>query len=116
MWNGRCFERSDILAHDLTLNLFHYPDDCPSILPNTDSQLPFDQEVSDKADEFAEAFRIHTAFWITIKADHRFIYWYLSPFCPMVPLRQICGHLCSASSLRETFPSKFQKSEDSIYV
>jgi len=54
MWNGHCFERSDILAHDLTLNLFHYPDDCPSIPPNTDSQLPFDQEVSNEADEFAE--------------------------------------------------------------
>jgi hypothetical protein len=54
MWNGRYFERSDILAHDLTLNLFHYPDDCPSIPLNTDSQIPFDQEVSDEADEFAE--------------------------------------------------------------
>jgi len=54
MWNGRFFERSDILAHDLTLNLFHYPDDCPSIPLNTDSQILFEQEVSDEADEFAE--------------------------------------------------------------
>jgi hypothetical protein len=52
MWNGCFFERSDILAHDLTLNLLHYPDHCPSIPLNTNSQ--FDQELSDEADEFAE--------------------------------------------------------------
>ncbi|KIM76566.1 hypothetical protein PILCRDRAFT_42114, partial [Piloderma croceum F 1598] len=31
MWNGHFFERSDILTHDLTLNLFHFPDNCPSM-------------------------------------------------------------------------------------
>ena len=54
MWNGRFFERSDILAHDLTLNLCHYPDDCPSIPLDTDSQTPFDTEISDEDDEFVE--------------------------------------------------------------
>ena len=54
MWNEHFFERSDILAHDLTLNLSHYPDDCPSIPLDTDGQTLFDTEVSDEADEFVE--------------------------------------------------------------
>jgi hypothetical protein len=54
MWNGHCFEQLDILAHDLTLNLFHYPDDCPSIPLNTESQMLFDQEVFHEAEEFME--------------------------------------------------------------
>jgi hypothetical protein len=54
MWNGYFFERSDILAHDLTLNLRHYPDNCPSDSLDTDAQTGFGTEDSDEADEFME--------------------------------------------------------------
>src|SRR5882762_2172887 len=31
MWNGNFFERSELLTRELTLNLCHSPDDCPSV-------------------------------------------------------------------------------------
>jgi hypothetical protein len=48
MWNGRFFERSDLLTSRLTLDLRHYPDDCPS---NAEAQMMFDLGLSDEADE-----------------------------------------------------------------
>jgi len=47
MWNGRFFERSDILTHQLALDLRHYLDDCPSISLNTETQMMFDLDISD---------------------------------------------------------------------
>ena len=51
MWNGRFFERSDLLTNRLTLDLHHYPDDC---LSNTEAQMMFDLDLSDEADEFED--------------------------------------------------------------
>jgi CxC2 like cysteine cluster associated with KDZ transposases len=51
MWNGKCFERSDLLTHWLTIDLCHYPDDCPSTPPNTEMQMMFDPDMSDEADD-----------------------------------------------------------------
>ena len=51
MWNGRCFEQSDLLTHGLTLDLCHYPDDCPSIQHNTGTN-PSALDLSDESDEF----------------------------------------------------------------
>jgi hypothetical protein len=53
-WNGRFFEQSDILERGLTLDLHHYPDDCPSIQSNTESDLTFDLDPSDESDEFID--------------------------------------------------------------
>ena len=54
MWNGTFFERSDLLTHQLTIDLCHYPDDCPSIPPNVETQMVFDPDMSDEADEANE--------------------------------------------------------------
>lgn len=51
MWNGTFFERSDLLEHKLTIDLCHYPDDCPSI---PESQVTFDPDISDEADELLD--------------------------------------------------------------
>jgi len=51
MWNGRFFERSDLLTTQLTLDLRHYPDNCPS---NAETQPMFDLDLSDEADEFED--------------------------------------------------------------
>src|ERR1700683_3035881 len=39
MWNGRFFEQSDLLTHGLSLDLCHYPDDCPSTPLNVETQM-----------------------------------------------------------------------------
>ena len=51
MWNGRFFEQSDLLTHGLTLDLRHYPDNCPSIDHNTEID-PSTLDLSDESDEF----------------------------------------------------------------
>jgi hypothetical protein len=56
MWNGNFFERSDLLTHRLTIDLCHYPDECPSIPPNTETPMVFDPDFSDEADEFADEY------------------------------------------------------------
>ena len=57
MWNGRFFEQSDILTHQLALDLHHYPDDCPSISLNTETQMMFDLDISDGGDDFADGYQ-----------------------------------------------------------
>ncbi len=47
MWNGCFFERSDLLTNQLTLDLCHYPDDCPTIPLNVDMQTMHDPCSSD---------------------------------------------------------------------
>ena len=54
MWNGRFFERSDLLAQGLCLDVRHYPDDCPSIPLNTETQMMFDLNISDESDELSD--------------------------------------------------------------
>lgn len=51
MWNGNCFEVSNILAHGLTLDLRHHPDPCPSDRNAAEANhRGFDE--SDGSDEF----------------------------------------------------------------
>src|ERR1700676_4969442 len=57
MWNGRFFERSDILTHQLALDLRNYPDDCPSILLNTETQMVFDLDISDEGNDFVDGYQ-----------------------------------------------------------
>jgi hypothetical protein len=45
-------EQSDLLTHGLTLDLHHYPDNCPSIPHNTEIDPPI-LDISDGSDEFA---------------------------------------------------------------
>jgi hypothetical protein len=56
MWNGNNFERLDLLTQELIIDLAHYPDDCPSIPSNEETQMMNDPDDSDDADEFAEEF------------------------------------------------------------
>jgi hypothetical protein len=51
MWNGRFFEQSDLLTHGMTLDLRHYPGDCPSIRHGTETDPPA-LDLSDESDEF----------------------------------------------------------------
>jgi hypothetical protein len=51
MWNGRFFEQSDLLTQGLCLDLCHYPDDCLSIPLSVETQMMFDLDISDGADE-----------------------------------------------------------------
>jgi hypothetical protein len=53
MWNGRCFEQSNLLTHGLTLALRHYPDECPSIQHSTETD-PSTLDLSDESDEFTD--------------------------------------------------------------
>jgi hypothetical protein len=57
MWNGRFFERSDLLANSLCLDLSHYPDDCPSISLSTETEMLFDLDISDEGDEFTDGYQ-----------------------------------------------------------
>ena len=52
MWNGRFFEQSNLLTNGLTLDLRHYPDNCPSIHHNTEIDPPT-VDLSDESDEFS---------------------------------------------------------------
>lgn len=54
-WNGCFFEKSDLLTKHLTLDLRHYPDDCPSILVDDETQMMFDLDISDDGDDFTDA-------------------------------------------------------------
>jgi hypothetical protein len=56
MWNGAFFEWLDILMHELTLELHHYPDNCPSFQPNVELQMIFD-DISDDSDEFMDGYQ-----------------------------------------------------------
>jgi hypothetical protein len=56
-WNGGFFERSDLLTHGLTLDLRHYPDDCPSVQFSTETDMLFDLDISDDSDEFTDGNR-----------------------------------------------------------
>ena len=38
--------------HRLTLDLHHYPDDCPSVPNNVETQMMFDPNMSDEGDNF----------------------------------------------------------------
>jgi len=57
MWNGRFFEQSDLLTHGLCLDLCHYPDDCPSTPLNVETQMMFDLDISDGADEVDDGYQ-----------------------------------------------------------
>ena len=49
-----CFglvERSDLLTHQLTIDLCHFLDDCPSIPLNSETHTIFDPDSPDEADE-----------------------------------------------------------------
>ena len=54
MWNGTFFEMSDLLTHQLTIDLCHFPDDCHSIPLNSETHTIFDPESPDEADEFLD--------------------------------------------------------------
>jgi hypothetical protein len=54
MWNGRFFQESDLLTRNLTMDLTHYPDDCPSIPSYNDTEIMNDLDNSDEADECAD--------------------------------------------------------------
>jgi len=41
MWNGTFFERSDLLTHELTIDLCHFLDDCHSIPLNLETHTIF---------------------------------------------------------------------------
>ena len=56
MWNGRFFEQSDLLTRRLCLDLSHYPDDCPSIPLSAETQMMFDLDISDGADELDDGY------------------------------------------------------------
>ena len=57
MWNGCFFEPSDLLTHGLSLDFCHYPDDCPFILLNVETQMMFDLNISDGADEIDDGYQ-----------------------------------------------------------
>lgn len=57
MWNGSYFEQSDVLTHELIIDLTHFPDDCPSIPSNDETQIINDRDDSDDADEFADGYQ-----------------------------------------------------------
>jgi hypothetical protein len=42
--------------HQLTLDLHHYPDDCPSVPINIETQMMFGLDISDEGDEFADGY------------------------------------------------------------
>jgi hypothetical protein len=52
MWNGRFFERSDLLSDSLSLDLSHYPDNCPSISLSTETEMLFDLEGNEFTDGY----------------------------------------------------------------
>jgi hypothetical protein len=52
-WNGNFFEKSDLLTHRLPLDLCHYPDACPLIPLNYETQMS-DLDISDDGDEYAD--------------------------------------------------------------
>jgi hypothetical protein len=52
MWNGNHFEQSDLLTQELIIDLVHYPDDCPSIPSNEETQMMNNPDDLDDADEF----------------------------------------------------------------
>jgi CxC2 like cysteine cluster associated with KDZ transposases len=54
MWNGTFFERSDLLTHELTIDLCHFPDDCHSIPLNLETHTIFYPDSPDEADEFTD--------------------------------------------------------------
>jgi CxC2 like cysteine cluster associated with KDZ transposases len=54
-WNGHFFEKSDLLAQQLTLDLCHYPDDCPSDPLNVETPMMFEADISDKGDKCPKA-------------------------------------------------------------
>jgi CxC2 like cysteine cluster associated with KDZ transposases len=54
MWNGHFFEQSDILTHALCLDLSHYPEDCPSIMTGTETQMFFNLDPSDADDDLVD--------------------------------------------------------------
>jgi len=71
MWNGNHFERSDLLTQELIIDLAHYPDDCPSIPSNNETQMMNDPDDSDDADEFAEEFQPSQPFGSTVHSGFR---------------------------------------------
>ena len=74
MWDGNHFEQSDLLTQELIIDLAHYPDDCPSIPSNEETQMMNDPDDSDDADEFADEFQpsqpsgstVHSGSWSTL--------------------------------------------------
>jgi hypothetical protein len=58
MWNGTFFEHLDLLTHRLTINLCHYPDDCPSGPANTETPMTFDPDPTDEADELSDEYLV----------------------------------------------------------
>jgi hypothetical protein len=47
MWNGQFFERSELLTHQLTLDLSHYPGDCPLLPFNVEMEMTHGFDISD---------------------------------------------------------------------
>jgi hypothetical protein len=56
MWNGAFFEWWDILMHELTSELHHYPNNCPFFQPNAELQMIF-EDISDDSDEFMDGYQ-----------------------------------------------------------
>jgi hypothetical protein len=59
MWNGRFFEPSDLLVRELTLNLVHFPDDCPSVSLHTEIPILSDFDTFEEGDEYDESSELH---------------------------------------------------------
>ena len=57
MWNGHFFERSDLLTRSLLLDLCHYPDDCPTVRSGTDTDIPFNLNLSDEDNDFTDVYQ-----------------------------------------------------------
>jgi hypothetical protein len=57
MWNSHFFERSDILTHQLTLDLCHYSDDCPSISLNIEIQMMLDLNIFNEGNKFMNGYQ-----------------------------------------------------------
>jgi CxC2 like cysteine cluster associated with KDZ transposases len=51
IWNGNFFDKLDLLTHGLAIDLCHYPDNCPSMQHNTETN-PSTLDLSDGSDEF----------------------------------------------------------------
>jgi CxC2 like cysteine cluster associated with KDZ transposases len=57
MWNGHFFERLDLLTHSLSLDLRHYPDNCPTIHSGTETDIPFDLNLSDEDNDPTDGYQ-----------------------------------------------------------
>jgi hypothetical protein len=71
MWNGNCFEKSDLLTDELIIDLVHYPDNCSSIPSNDGTQTINDFDNSDEAEEFVDGYQASQPSGSTIHSRFR---------------------------------------------